>query len=37
MQANKSIDTDALSAGLARLLSAGHLRRWAAIAVSDAG
>lgn len=27
LRANKSIDTDALSAGGARLLSAGHLRR----------
>jgi hypothetical protein len=27
MRANKSIDTDVLSAGFARLLSAGHLQR----------
>jgi hypothetical protein len=29
LRANKSIDTDVLSAGFARLLSAGHLRRYA--------
>ena len=28
MRANKSIDTDALSAGFAGLLSAGHLQRY---------
>jgi hypothetical protein len=27
VQANRSIDTDVLSAGFAHLLSAGHLRR----------
>jgi hypothetical protein len=27
VMANKSIDTDVLSAGFARLLSAGHFRR----------
>lgn len=29
MPANMSIDTDVLSAGFARQLSASHLRRWA--------
>ena len=29
MRHNRSIDTDVLSAGFARLLSAGHLRRYA--------
>jgi hypothetical protein len=30
MTPNMSIDTDVLLAGVARLLSAGHLRRYAA-------
>ena len=31
LRVNKSIDTDVLSAGFARLLSAGHLQRYAAL------
>jgi hypothetical protein len=30
MRPNRSIDTDVLSAGFARLLAAGHFRRYAA-------
>jgi hypothetical protein len=28
IRANRSIDTDVLSAGFARLLAAGHFQRW---------